>query len=351
MVADHKGGERQSGMKRRVAGISERHPMKLPRREFLHLAAGAAALPAVSRIAWAQAYPSRPVRLIVGFAPGGTTDITARLIGQWLSERLGQQFLIENRTGAATNIATEAVVRAPADGYTLLLVTASNAINATLYDKLGFNFIRDIAPVAGIIRYPLVMQVNPSFPAKTVPEFISHAKSNPGKVSYGSGGIGTSIHVASELFKMMAGIDMIHVPYRGGAPAMTDLMGGQIQVVFNPVPESMEHIKAGKLRPLAVTGATRSEALPDVPTVGDFVPGFEASALQGIGAPKDTPAEIVEKLNKEINAGLADPKLKARFADLGATVFVVSPADFGKFVADETEKWAEVIKFAGAKAE
>ena len=325
--------------------------MKLPRREFLHLAAGAAALPAVSRIAWAQAYPSRPVRLIVGFAPGGTTDITARLIGQWLSERLGQQFLIENRTGAATNIATEAVVRAPADGYTLLLVTASNAINATLYDKLGFNFIRDIAPVAGIIRYPLVMQVNPSFPAKTVPEFISHAKSNPGKVSYGSGGIGTSIHVASELFKMMAGIDMIHVPYRGGAPAMTDLMGGQIQVVFNPVPESMEHIKAGKLRPLAVTGATRSEALPDVPTVGDFVPGFEASALQGIGAPKDTPAEIVEKLNKKINAGLADPKLKARFADLGATVFVVSPADFGKFVADETEKWAEVIKFAGAKAE
>jgi tripartite-type tricarboxylate transporter receptor subunit TctC len=255
--------------------------VKLSRRTFLHLAAGAAALPAVSRIAGAQTYPTWPVRLIVGFAPGGTTDITARLIGQWLSERLGQQFLIENRTGAATNIATEAVVRAPADGYTLLLVTASNAINATLYDKLGYNFIRDIAPVAGIIRYPLVMQVNPSFPAKTVFEFISHAKSNPGKVSYGSGGVGTSIHVASELFKMMAGIDMIHVPYRGGAPAMTDLMGGQIQVVFNPVPESMEHIKAGKLRPLAVTGATRSEALPDIPTVGDFVPGFEASALQG----------------------------------------------------------------------
>jgi tripartite-type tricarboxylate transporter receptor subunit TctC len=325
--------------------------MKLTRRAFLHLAASAAALPAVSRVAKAQAYPTRPVRLIVGFAPGGTTDITARLIGQWLSDRLGQQFLIENRTGAATNIATEAVVRAPADGYTLLLVTASNAINATLYDKLGFNFIRDIAPVAGIIRYPLVMQVNPSFPAKAVPEFISHAKSNPGKVSYGSGGIGTSIHVASELFKMMAGIDMIHVPYRGGAPAMTDLMAGQIQVVFNPVPESMEHIKAGKLRPLAVTSATRSEALPEVPTVADFVPGFEASALQGIGAPKDTPAEIVDKLNKEINAGLADPRLKARFADLGATVFVVSPADFGKFIADETEKWAKVIKFAGAKAE
>jgi tripartite-type tricarboxylate transporter receptor subunit TctC len=325
--------------------------MKLPRRRFLHLAPCAAALPAVPRIAVAQSYPTRPVRLIVGFAPGGTTDITARLIGQWLSERLGQQFLIENRSGAGTNIATEAVVHAPADGYTLLLVTASNAINATLYDKLGFNFIRDIAPVAGIIRYPLVMQVNPSFPAKTVPEFIIYAKSNPGKVSYGSGGIGTSIHVASELFKMMAGIDMIHVPYRGGAPAMTDLMGGQIQVVFNPVPESMEHIKAGKLRPLAVTSATRSEALPDVPPVGDFVPGYEASALQGIGAPKETPAQIVDKLNKEINAGLTDPRLKARFADLGATVFVVSPADFGKFIADETEKWAKVIKFAGAKAD
>jgi tripartite-type tricarboxylate transporter receptor subunit TctC len=325
--------------------------MKLPRRNFLHLAAGAAALPAVSRLARAQDYPARPVRLIVGFAPGGTTDITARLVGQWLSERLGQQFVIENRTGAATNIATEAVVRAPADGYTLLLVTASNAINATLYDKLTFNFIRDISPVAGVIRYPLVMQVNPSFPAKTVPEFISHAKSNPGKISYGSGGIGTSIHVASELFKMMAGVDMIHVPYRGGAPAMTDLMAGQVQVVFNPVPESMEFIRAGKLRPLAVTTATRSEVLPDVPTVGDFVPGYEASALQGIGAPKDTPAQIVEKLNKEINAGLADSKLKARFADLGATVFVVSPADFGKFIADETEKWAKVIKFAGAKAE
>jgi tripartite-type tricarboxylate transporter receptor subunit TctC len=325
--------------------------MKLPRRNFLHLAAGAAALPAVSRLARAQDYPARPVRLIVGFAPGGTTDITARLIGQWLSERLGQQFVIENRTGAATNIATEAVVRAPADGYTLLLVTASNAINATLYDKLTFNFIRDIAPVAGVIRYPLVMQVNPSFPAKTVPGFISHAKSNPGKISYGSGGIGTSIHVASELFKMMAGVDMIHVPYRGGAPAMTDLMAGQVQVVFNPVPESMEFIRAGKLRPLAVTTATRSEVLPDVPTVGDFVPGYEASALQGIGAPKDTPAQIVEKLNKEINVGLADSKLKARFTDLGATVFVVSPADFGKFIADETEKWAKVIKFAGAKAE
>jgi len=325
--------------------------MKLPRRNFLHLAAGATALLGISRMASAQAYPTRPVRLIVGFAPGGTTDITARLIGQWLSERLGQQFVIENRTGAATNIATEAVVRAPADGYTLLLVTASNAINATLYDKLSFNFIRDIAPVAGIIRYPLVMQVNPTFPAKTVPEFISYVKSNPGKISYGSGGIGTSIHVASELFKMMAGVDMIHVPYRGGAPAMTDLMAGQVQVVFNPVPESMEFIRAGKLRPLAVTTATRSEVLPDVPTVGDFVPGYEASALQGIGAPKETPAEIVDKLNKEINAGLADPKLKARFADLGAAVFPGSSSDFGKFMAEETEKWAKVIKFSGAKAD
>jgi tripartite-type tricarboxylate transporter receptor subunit TctC len=325
--------------------------MKLPRRNFLRLAAGAAALPAVSRLARAQDYPTRPVRLIVGFAPGGTTDITARLIGQWLSERLGQQFVIENRTGAATNIATEAVVRAPADGYTLLLVTASNAINATLYDKLSFNFIHDIAPVAGIIRYPLVMQVNPSFPAKTVPEFISYVKSNPGKISYGSGGSGTSIHVASELFKMMAGVDMIHVPYRGGAPAMTDLMAGQVQVVFNPVPESMEFIRAGKLRPLAVTTATRSEVLPDVPTVGDFVPGYEASALQGIGAPKKTPAEIVDKLNKEINAGLDDPKLKARFAELGAAVFPGSPSDFSKFMADETEKWAKVIKFSGAKAD
>ena len=325
--------------------------MIIPRRRFLGLATGVAALPAVSRLAWAQTYPSRPVRLIVGFAAGGTTDITARLVGQWLSERLGQQFLIENRTGAATNIATETVVRAPADGYTLLVVTASNAINATLYDKLNYNFLRDIAPVAGIIRYPLVMQVNPSFPAKTVPEFISYAKSNAGRISYGSGGIGTSIHVASELFKMMAGVTMTHVPYRGGAPAMTDLMGGQVQVVFNPLPESMEYIKAGKLRPLAVTAATRSEILSDIPTVGEFVPGFEASAVQGVGAPKDTPAAIIDQLNKEINAGLADPKLKVRFSELGATVFPGSPSDFGKFMAEETEKWGEVIRFAGAKSE
>jgi tripartite-type tricarboxylate transporter receptor subunit TctC len=330
---------------------SEDDAMKHSRRTFLHLAAGAAAVPAVAGLAWAQAYPSRPVRLIVGFAAGGTTDISARLIGQWLSERLGQQFLIENRTGAATNIATEAVVRAPTDGYTLLVVTASNAINATLYDKLSFDFLRDIAPVAGIIRYPLVMQVNPSFPAKTVPEFISYAKSHPGTISYGSGGIGTSIHVASELFKMMAGVVMTHVPYRGGAPAMTDLMGGQVQVVFNPLPESMEYIRAGKLRPLAVTTATRSDILPDIPALGEFVPGFEASAVQGVGAPKNTSAAIVDKLNTEINAGLADPKLKARFNDLGATVFPGSPSDFGKFMAQETEKWGEVIRFAGAKSE
>jgi tripartite-type tricarboxylate transporter receptor subunit TctC len=325
--------------------------VKLPRRAFLHLAAGASALPAMSRFSRAQAYPARPVRLVVGFAAGGTTDIGARLIGQWLSERLGQQFVIENRTGAATNIATEAVVRAPADGYTLLVVTASNAINATLYDKLSFNFIRDIAPVAGVMRYPLVMQVNPSFTAKTVPEFISYAKSSPGKISYGSGGNGTSIHVASELFKMMAGVDMIHVPYRGGAPAMTDLIGGQVQVVFNPVPESMEFIRAGRLRPLAVTTATRSQVLPDVPALGEFVPGYEASALQGIGAPRNTPAEIVDNLNMEINAGLVDPKLKARFADLGATVFPVSPAAFGRFMAEETQKWSKVIKFSGARSD
>jgi tripartite-type tricarboxylate transporter receptor subunit TctC len=325
--------------------------MKLSRRKFLTLAAGASVLPATARSAWTHVYPNRPVRLIVGFAAGGTTDLGARLVGQWLSERLGQQFIIENRTGAATNIATEAVVRAPPDGYTLLIVTASNAINTTLYDKLSINFLRDIAPVAGVMIYPLVMQVNPSFPATTVPEFISYAKAHPGKISYGSGGNGTSIHVATELFRMMTGVEMTHVPYRGGAPAMTDLMGGQVQVVFNPVPESMEFIRAGKLRPLAVTTATRSDVLPDVPPLGDFVPGYEASAVQGIGAPKNTPAEIIEKLNKEINAGLADSKLKARFANLGAAVFPGSPSDFSRFMIEETEKWAKVIKFSGAKSE
>ena len=284
------------------------------------------------------------------FAPGGGADIIARLIGQWLSERLGQPFIIENRPGAGSNIATEAVVHAPADGYTLLLVSPANAINATLYDKLNFNFIRDIAPVAGIIRVPNVMVVNPSVPAKTVPEFIAYAKANPGKLNMASAGIGTAPHVAGELFKMMAGVDMVHVPYRGDGPALTDLIGGQVQVMFAAMPSSIEYIRAGKLRALAVTTATRSEALPDIPTVGDFVPGYEASGWYGIGAPKNTPAEIIDKLNKEINAGLADPKIKARLADLGGTVLPGSPADFGKLIADETEKWAKVIKFAGHQA-
>jgi tripartite-type tricarboxylate transporter receptor subunit TctC len=325
--------------------------MKLPRRNFLYLAAGAAALPAFSRIAQAQAYPTRPVRIIVGFAPGGTGDIIARLIGQWLSERLGQQFVIENRPGAGTNIATEAVVRAPADGYTLLLVTAANAINTTLYEKLNFSFIRDIAPVAGIIVVPNVMLVNPSVPAKTVPGFIAYAKANAGKLNMASGGIGSLGHVSGELFKMMAGINIGHVPYRGGGPALTDLLAGQVQVYFSPLPAAIEHIRAGKLRALAVTTATRSEALPDIPTVAEFVPDYEASVRIGVGAPKATPAEIVEKINREINAGLADPRMKARLADLGGTVLPGSPSDFGKFLADETEKWGRVVKFAGIKAD
>ena len=325
--------------------------MKLPRRQFLRLAAGAAVLPAVSHIARAQTYPARPVRLIVGFAPGGATDTTARLMGHWLSERLGQQFIVENRVGAGTNIATEAVVRSPPDGYTLLTVTASNAINATLYQNLNFNFIRDMVPVAGIIRYPNVVEVNLDLPVKTLPEFIAYAKANPGKISMASGGVGSSQHLAGELFKMMTGVDMAHVPYRGGAPALVDLLGGRVQVRFGVLPESIGYIREGKLRALAVTTAVRNEFLPDIPTVGDFVPGYEASSVQGIAVPKNTPAEIVEKLNKEINAGLADPKLKARFADLGASVFIASPAEFGKFIAEDTEKWAKVVKFSGAKAE
>jgi tripartite-type tricarboxylate transporter receptor subunit TctC len=325
--------------------------MKLPRRKFLHLAAGAAALPAVSRIARAQTYPTRPVRIIVGSAPGGPSDILARLMGQWLSERLGQQFVIDNRPGGGGNIGTEAVVRAPADGYTLLLVGTAQAINATLYDKLNFHFIRDIAPVASVIRYSSVMVVNPSVPAKSVPEFIAYAKANPGKINMASGGTGTPPHLAGELFKMMAGVDLIHVPYRGNGPAFNDLIGGQVQVMFASPVGLLEYIQAGKLRALAVTTATRSEALADLPTVGDFVPGYEASFWFGVGAPKATQAQIVEKLNTEINTALADPKMKARLAEWGATALPGSPADFGKLIADETEKWGNVIRALNIKAE
>ena len=325
--------------------------MKLPRRHFLHLAAGAAALPVVSRVANAQSYPTRPVRLIVPFAAGGGTDITARVMGQWLSERLGQQFVIDNRPGGGTNIGTEAVVRAPADGYTLLLAGSPAAINATLYDKLNYNFIRDIAPVAGIIRQPFVMAVHPSVPAKTVPEFIAYAKANPGRINMASAGTGAGSHVTGELFKMMAGVDMVHVPYRGAGPALTDLIAGQVQVYFATTVASIEYIRAGRLRALAVTTATRSDALPGIPTVDEFVPGYEASAVGGFGAPKATPAEIIEKLNKEITAGLADPKIKARLADLGGDVLALSPADFAKLIADETEKWGKVVKLTGIKAD
>jgi tripartite-type tricarboxylate transporter receptor subunit TctC len=323
--------------------------MKLPRRRFLRLAAGSAVLPATSRVAWSQAYPARPVRIVLGLAPGGSVDIVTRLIGQWLSERLGHPFVIENRMGAAGNIATEAVVRAPPDGHTLLVVLAANAINATLYQKLNFNFIRDIALVAGMVRVANVMEVNPAVPAKTVPEFIAYAKANPGKLSFGSGGNGSSLHVLGELFKMMAGIDMVHVPYRGGAPALIDLLGGQIQVMFDTIPQSIEYIRAGKLRALAVTTATRSEALPDVPVMGDFVPGFEAGSWWGVGVPKNTPVEIVARLNREINAGLADPKMKMRLAELGTTPLLFTPDEFGAFVQAETDKWAKVVKFSGAK--
>ena len=352
MVAHYQGGEHQGRViEIRLWAFQKGTVMRLLRRRFLRLAASAAALPAVSRIARAQTYPTRAVRIVVGYAAGGGTDLVARLMGQWLSERLGQQFVIENRTGAATNIGTEAVVRAPADGYTLLLAHTANAINATLYEKLNFNFIRDITPVAGIIRVPTVMVVNPLLPAKTVPEFIAYAKANPGRINMASGGAGGPDHMSGELFKTMTGVNMIHVPYRGLSPALTDLLAGQVQVIFSSLPAAIEYIRTDKLRALAVTTATRFEGTPDIPTVGDVVPGYEASQWYGVGVPKNTPVEIVEKLNKEINAGLANPKLKAQLADLGGTVLPGSAADFGKLIAEETEKWAKVVKFSGAKVE
>jgi tripartite-type tricarboxylate transporter receptor subunit TctC len=325
--------------------------MKYPRRQFLHLAMSAVTLPAISLSARAEAYPTRPVHIIVGFGAGSAADILARLMAQWLSERLGQPFIIENRTGAGGNIGSEAVVHARPDGYTLLLAGNWDAINATLYDKLSFNFIRDIAPVAGIVRAPNVMVVQPSVPAKTVPEFIAYAKANPGKINMASAGTGSTSHMSGELFNMMAGVNMVHVPYRGQASALTDLLGGQVQVDFATMPPSIEYVRAGKLRALAVTAAMRSDALPDLPTVGDFLSGYEASMVAGLGAPKTTPAEIVERLNKEINAALADPKMKRRLADLGGTAVSGSSADFGKLIADETEKWGKVVKYAGIKPE
>jgi tripartite-type tricarboxylate transporter receptor subunit TctC len=325
--------------------------MKIPRRRFLQLAAGAVALPNVAQIARAEAYPTRPVRIVVGFAAGGGLDIVARLMGQWLSERLRQQFVIENRPGAAGNIGAYAVVGAAPDGYTLLLVNPTNAINATLYQKLNFNLIRDIAPVASIIRVPSIIVVHPSVPAKTVPEFIAYAKANPGKINMATNGNGSASHIPGELFKMMTGVDLVHVPYRGTGPALTDLLGGQVQVMFVGIPATIEYVIAGKLRALAVTTAIRSEVFPDIPTVSEFVPGYEFSNWQGIGAPKNTPAEIIEKLNKEVNAGLVDPNMKARLADLGATPFPGSPADFGTLIAMETEKLGKVVKFAGIKVE
>jgi len=325
--------------------------MKCRRRAFLQVLAGAAALPVVAPIAFGQSYPSRPVRWIVGFTPGGATDVIARLMGQWLSERLGQSFVIENRPGAGSNIATEVAVNAPADGYTLLLVAPAHAVNATLHDRLNYNFIRDIAPVASFTREPNVMVVNPAFPAKSVSEFVAYAKANPGRINMASSGNGTSVHVAGELFKLMTGVSMQHVPYRGAAPAITDLLAGQVQVMFASMPSAIEYVRTGKLRALAVTTAARSPALPDIPTVGDFVAGFEASSVYGVGVPRKTPTEIVARLNQEINAVLADPKAKARLAELGGTVLVGSPADFGKLIAEETEKWGKVIRAANIRAE
>ena len=325
--------------------------MRLPRRRFLQFAGAAAAAPAFSYRAWALDYATRPVHLIVGFAAGGPQDIVMRLMGQWLSERFGQSFIIENRPGASGNVGAETGVRAAPDGYTLLSVSSPNAINASLYKNFNFNFIGDIAPVANIMRVPLVMEVNPSVPVKTVPEFIAYAKANPGKLNMASAGNGTPQHVSGELFKMMAGINMAHVPYRGSGPALTDLLGGHVQVMFDTTLASIEYLRTGRLRPLAVTTATRLETLPDIPTVGDFLPGYEASGWYGVGAPKKTPGDIIDKLNKEINTGLADPKVTARLSELGGVVLAASPTDFGRLIADEIEKWGQVIKFAGIKAE
>ena len=325
--------------------------MKLSRRQFLHLAVGAAALPAVSRVARAQAYPTRPVRLIVPFGPAGATDITARLIGQWLSERLGQQFVTENRPGAGSNVGTETVVRAAPDGYTLGLFGAPSAINATLYDKLNFNFVRDIAPIAPIVGFPYIMVVNPSVPAKALPEFIAYAKANPGKINMASVGVGSVPHIAGELFKMMTGTNLVHVPYRSAAAVMTDLLSGQVQLYFGTTASSLEYVRTGKLRALAVTIERRLDAFPDIPAVAEFVPGYEASNWFGVGAPRNTPVEIIDKLNKEINAALADPKMKSRLADLGGTVLPGSPAAFGKLIAEETEKWGNVIRALNIKAD
>jgi tripartite-type tricarboxylate transporter receptor subunit TctC len=325
--------------------------MKVVRRRFLQLAASSAVTPALSRFANAESYPAHPIRVIVGYTPGGSADLTARLMGQWLSERLGQSFVIENRPGGGTNIATEAALRSPPDGYTLLLAAPANAINATLYNKLNFNFLRDAEPVAGLIRFPNVVVVNPSVPVKSIPELIAYAKANPGKLNMASSGNGSTIHMSGELFKMLTGINMVHVPYRGGAPALTDLIAGQVHVMFDNIPTCAEHVKSGKLRGLAVTSTTRSEVLPDLPTVADFLPGYEASAWYGIAVPKGTPADIVDRLNKETNAVLAEPAAKKRFAELGAFLLPGSAADFGKLLADETEKWGKVVRFAGAKVD
>jgi tripartite-type tricarboxylate transporter receptor subunit TctC len=325
--------------------------MNFPRRQLLKLAVGATALPAFTQLLKAENYPTRPIRLVIGYTPGGSADLTARLMGQWLSDRLGQTFVVENRPGGGTNIATEAVVRAPPDGYSVLLAAPANAINASLYDKLNFNFLRDTEPVAGIIRFPNVVVVNPSVPVKTIPELIAYAKANPGKLNMASSGNGSTIHMSGELFKMLTGTDMVHVPYRGGAPALTDLIAGQVHVMFDNIPTCAEHVKSGKLRGLAVTSTTRSQVLPDLPTVADFLPGYEASAWYGIAAPRNTPANVVGKLNKEVNAVLADPAAKTRFTELGAILLPGSPADFGKLLADETEKWGKVVKFSGAKVD